>query len=190
MIKCCLDVKSGTVQPFTALQVAAYSLLNTPITFSEEGHYYTTMDGHRLPSVTGILLSEGFIDARWFDEYSCTRGIYVHQARHLDDEGTLDESTIDPEIAPYLEAWRRFKRESGFIIEESEVPKANLLYGYAGRPDVIGHFPNGNLKRGAVELHNDGGYKLIPFTDRQDVALWLSVMAVHNWKRNNMKGRE
>jgi hypothetical protein len=188
MVSCTLDIKSGKVMPWTALQVAAYSLLDTPIDFTEEGHCYMTKGGKNLPSVTGILLAEGFIDTQWFSEYGRTRGSYVHLARHLDDIGELDESTIDPVIAPYLEAWRRFKRESGFVVDQSEVPLQNMLYGYAGRPDVIGHFPTGIMKRGAVELHDDGKYRLIPFTDRQDVSLWLSVLAVHNWKKNNGRG--
>jgi hypothetical protein len=189
MARCVLDCKSGKVMPWTALQTAAYSLLNAAVTYDDEGHRYT-FSGQSLPSVTGILLAEGFIDAQFYTEYGRTRGSYVHQARHLDDSGELDESTIDPVIAPFLEAWRRFKRESGFIVEQSEVPMANTVYGYAGRPDVIGHFPSGNLKRGAVELHDNGKFRLISYTDRGDMSLWLAVLAVHNWKRNHMKGRE
>jgi len=97
----------------------------------------------------------------------------------------LDEDTLDPVIAPYLEAWRRFKRESGFVVERSEVPMASSVYRYAGKPDVIGNFPQANIKRAAVELHDDATYRLIPFTDRQDWNLWLSVLAVHNWKKNH-----
>ena len=184
MTRCHLDIKSGKVMPWTALQVAAYSLLDTSVDFAEEGHRYT-LRGSPLESVTGILKDEGFIDTAFYDEYSRTRGSYVHAARHMDDAEELDESTVDQEIAPYLEAWRRFKQESGFIVEQSEVPMMSTLHRYAGTPDVIGHFPTGNLKRGAVELHNDGTYRLIPFTDRQDIHVWLATLAVHNWKKNN-----
>lgn len=184
MVRTVIDTKSGKVMPWAALQTAGYTLLDTPVDFQKEGHLY----GGGLESVTQILTAEGFIDTRFFDEYSRTRGSYVHKARHLDDIGELDESTIDPEIAPYLEAWRRFKLESGFVVEQSEVPMMSSTYKYAGTPDVIGHFPTGTLKRAAVELHDDGTYKLYPFTDRQDGSLWLSVLAVHNWRKNHGRG--
>lgn len=187
-----LDVKSGKVMPWTALQLSGYERLDTPVEYEDDGHRYT-LNGLLLPSVTGILLAEGFIDTTWYTEEARTRGSYVHKARHLDDTGELDESTIDPVIAPYLEAWRRFKRETGFVVEESEVPKAQSSYLYAGTPDVNGHFPKPEIhkgqiiKRAAVELHDNGTYKLIPFTDRQDANVWLSVLAVHNWKKNNLR---
>ena len=183
-----IDCKSGKVMPWTAIQLAAYSLLDVPVDFTEEGHRYTH-NGDPLESVTGILRAEGFIDTAFYTEYGRQRGSFVHLARHYDDIGCLDESTIDPEIAPYLEAWRRFKRESGFVVERSEVPMASSAYRYAGKPDVIGHFPSGCLKRAAVELHDDDTYKLVPFTDRQDGNIWLSALAVYQWKHNTLKRR-
>lgn len=180
MTRCILDAKSGKVLPWTAWQTAGYFLLDTPIEFTKEGHRYA--DG--MESVTGILKDEGFIDTRFYDEFSRTRGEFVHKARHLDDMGELDPETVDDVILPYLAAWRLFKRESGFVVEQSEVPMMSKTYRYAGTPDVTGHFPSGNLKRGAVELHDDGKYRLVPFNDRQDVGLWLSILAVHNAKRN------
>jgi hypothetical protein len=189
MVKTILDKKSGKVAPWTAIQLAAYTLLDAPVSFEREGHVYT-LNGLPLPSVTGILKAEGFIDDAFFTEESRVRGTYVHLATHYDDQGELDEDTLDPVIVPYVEAWRKFKRESGFIVEQSETPMASSSYHYAGTPDVIGHFPSGNLKRGAVELHDDGTYKLYPYTDRQDAALWLAVLACYQWKQNNLKGRK
>jgi hypothetical protein len=148
-----LDIKSGKAMPWTALQLASYTLLDCPVEFQEEGHLY---EGGRLPSTTGILKAEGFIDARFYTEESRTRGTYVHLATHYDDSGELDEGTVDPDIMPYLEAWRKFKAESGFIVERSEVPMKSSLYHYAGTIDRIGTFPKGNTKRAAVELHKDG----------------------------------
>lgn len=183
-----LDVKTGKAMPWTAIQLASYTLLDTPVDFEAEGHIYTT-NGCRLESTTGILKAEGFIDTRFYTEEARLRGSYVHLARHLDDMNDLDEDTVADEIFPYLEAWRKFRRESGFIIEQSEVPMMSSVYQFAGTPDVIGHFPDKpTIKRAAVELHNDGTYKLIPYTDRQDTNIWLSVLAGHNWKKNNLKG--
>lgn len=184
MVSCIIDKKSGKVAPWTALQTAAYSLLDAPAEFSEEGHRYT-LDGQDLPSVTTVLKAEGFIDNRFFDEYSRERGSMVHLATHYDDMGELDEETLDPVIVPYCEAWRRFKRESGFIIHQSEVPMASRTYRFAGKPDTIGEFPAGRIKRAAVELHDDGTYKLITYDDRQDAKIWLACLACYQWKRNN-----
>ena len=187
-VRTILDKKSGTIQPWAALQTAAYELLDAPVTFAAEGHQYTH-NGLPLPSVTGILKAEGFIDTAFFDDWSRDRGSMVHLATAYDDAGELDEDTIDPAIAPYIEAWRKFRRESGFVTEASEVSLRSTLYRFAGTIDTIGHFPGRSISRAAVELHNDGTYKLIPFTDRQDKQIFLAALACHNWKQNHRKGK-
>jgi len=191
MNKCVLDLKSGKAEPWAKIQTAAYTLLDTPVDFEAEGHiYYCPEVIARLYSVTEILTAEGFIDKTWYDEWSRTRGEYVHLACHLDDIGELDESTVDETIMPYLEAWRKFKRESGFVVEQSEKPMANLHYMYAGTPDCIGHFPTGVIKRMALELHKDGTYKPDYHTDQNDVNIWKATLAVYFWKLNNLKRKE
>jgi len=185
-----LDKKTGRAEPWAALQLAAYSLLDAPVEFTEDGHIYT-FEGVVLPSVTQILEAEGAVDTTFYDEYSRHRGSMVHLATHLDDTGELDEDSVDPVIRPYLEAWRRFKRESGFTVEYSEVPMMSTAYRYAGTPDVLGRFPENNgPARAVVELHEDGKYKLVPFTDRRDTNIWLSCLAYHNWKANNLRGKK
>lgn len=187
-MQCIIDKKSGHVEPWAALQTAAYSLLDTSdgLIFNEPDHSYF-LDGVRLPSVTQILQAEGFIDTRFYEDYDRERGRIVHLATHYDDLGELDEDSLDPVIVPYVEAWRSFKRESGFIVEASEVSLASKTYGYCGTMDTRGRFPKGTLKRAAVELHNDGTYKLYPFTDRNDVNVWLAAVACHHWKKNNLR---
>jgi hypothetical protein len=183
-----IDIKSGHVEPWAAIQLAAYTLLDAPVEFIAEGHIYTdaTVDGigRRYESVTSILKAEGLIDTRFYDDWSRDRGSMIHLATHYDDMGELDEETLDPVIRPYLEAWRKFRKESGFVPEVIEVPMMSINYRYAGTPDRIGQLP-GKITRAAVELHDDGGYRLIPFMDRQDFNIWLSVLAVHNFKKNN-----
>ncbi|MFA5409739.1 MAG: hypothetical protein WC343_13290 [Bacilli bacterium] len=188
MIPTILDIKTGSVQPWTAIQLAAYSMLDTPVEFDEESHTYR-YEGVKLPSVTGILKAEGFIDARFYDEFSRQRGTAAHLACHYDDLGILDESTIDPVILPYLSAWRKFRAESGFVVTVSEAPLMSAAYRFAGKPDAIGTFPSGRIQRAAVELHNNGTYRLIPYTDRQDAKIFLAALACHNWKLNH-GGRE
>ena len=191
-MKAIIDIKTGNVQPFTALQLAAYSLLDAPVEFISDGHIYTDARvdgvGRLYPSVTTILKAEGFIDTRFYDDWRRDRGSMIHLATAYDDAGELDEENLDPVIFPYLEAWRKFRKESGFAPDKIEPPMMSTAYKYAGTPDRIGELP-GRIKRAAVELHDDGTYKLVPFTDRQDVYLWLATLSVHNWKLNNLKGR-
>lgn len=182
MDKSIIDIKSGHAEPWAAIQTAAYTMLDAPCEFEAEGHKY----GNGLESVTGILKAEGFIDTRFYDDWSRDRGSMIHLATAYDDQGELDEETLDPVILPYLEAWRRFRKESGFVPEKIEPSMMSTAYRYAGTPDRIGELP-GRIKRAAVELHDDGTYKLVPFTDRQDVNLWLAALSVHNWKKNKLR---
>ena len=187
------------------------------ITFDEATHSYT-MDGEPVPSVTTILKSEGFIDTAFFTDYGRDRGKLAHLCCHLDDTGELDESTVDPVLMPYLLAYRRFKRESGFVASSSEEPLASATYRFAGTPDRFGTFKDiecalldiktgsaepwvrlqlaayeilkgAPYKRFALQLKDDGTYKLHPFADRQDRNVFLSALAVYHWKNNNLKGR-
>ena len=184
-MECIIDRKSGHVEPWASLQVAAYTLLDAPAHSFDEAEHAYYYDGVRLDSVTQILQAEGFIDTRFYDEYSRERGRLVHLACHYDDLGELDDDSLDPLIAPYVMAWRKFRMESGFVVESTETPLISTKHKYAGTPDARGRFPKGALRRAAVELHNDGTYKLYPFEDRNDVNVWLAALACHNWKKNH-----
>ena len=171
---------------------------------------------NKIVSVTEILVAEGFIDTTWYDEYSRTRGEYVHQAAHLYDIGKLDEERLDPVLVPYLEAWKKFLTESKFTVTDSEVRLTG--HGFTGRPDKIGvlnDYPTildiksgavqpwtalqlagyevlkGTLhKRIAIRLKPNGKYSLTEFKDRRDREVFSSALLCYNWKKNNLKGRE
>jgi hypothetical protein len=186
------------------------------INLDEATHTYSDENGKVYPSVTQILVAENFVDSSWFTEWSRDKGSLVHLICHLDDINDLDESTIDPVLQPYLDAYRSFKRNSGFIVESSEVPLASEAYQFAGTPDKIGKL-NGSptiidIKSGAVEpwvglqlsfyeiltnhphkrfalqLTPESNYKLTPFAGRQDRNLCLSILSIYFWKKNNLKG--
>lgn len=180
--------------------------------FDKERHVYS-VNGRVLPSVTGILKAEGFIDDTWFTEDARLRGTYVHLACHLYDMGTLDENELDPALRPYLNGYIRFKADTGFEVVESEVPRYHEQYLFAGTPDKIGVMAKADtlidlksglvspwtalqtaayeltldrpMKRFGVQLTDDGKYKMIPFQDRTDRNIFLSALAVHNWKINH-----
>lgn len=100
-------------------------------------HIYT-VDGIRKPGITEIIKSAGLVDDRWYTDYSAERGSAAHKACHFFDENDLDESSVDPAILPYLEAWKKFRAESGFSPEIIEEPLYSEAFQFAGTPDRAG----------------------------------------------------
>jgi hypothetical protein len=122
--------------------------------FNEAGHSYA-LDGRAVPSVTTVMQDVGLIDYSGIPpavrEQALERGRIVHTCTQYDDELSiegqqLDPSQIDPAVAGYVEAWRRFRRETGFtpeLIEHRAVNHAHcgLPAGlYAGTLDRTGRF--------------------------------------------------
>jgi hypothetical protein len=168
-------------------------------------------------SVTELLVKEGFIDTTWFDDYYATKGTYVHKACELLDRDELEEAELDPILIPYVAAWQKFKKESGFVITEMETRLTSEIYQFTGKPDRIGVLNNcptivdiksgviqpwtalqlagyGLLKgsphkRVGVQLMNDGKYKMTEFSDYHDRQIFLAALFCHQWKNNNLKGR-
>ena len=102
--------------------------------YTDHDHTYR-INGAILPSVTHILEATGLSPVYTGDPWYGERGTAVHAATWMDDQGILDESTVDPRIVGYVEAWRRFRRESGFVPIGGETPLHHPLYRYAGTPD-------------------------------------------------------
>ena len=110
--------------------------MNDALTFDPESHVYTLGD-KRLVSVTQILKEMGLIETRFLTEEGRDRGTQVHLATELYDRGTLDEDSLDPRLVPWLDGWKAFLRETGFVpilIEHRGASK----YGYAGTLDRLG----------------------------------------------------
>lgn len=106
---------------------------------AEQHHYY--FDGVRIPSVTQLLAPVSFdYDSvpSGILQHAAERGTAVHLATEFYDDGDLDEDSIDPEILPYVEAWRLFRRESGFVVFRSEVRVHSARHGFAGTFDCLG----------------------------------------------------
>lgn len=103
--------------------------------FDPETHSYT-INGVKVPSVTGLICRAGLVDSTWYTPQSRDRGTYVHEACALYDRGTLDDSTVDPRIRPYLDAWVKFQgimKPGKFSVIEQ--PFYSEKYGYAGTID-------------------------------------------------------
>lgn len=106
--------------------------------FDAETHRYT-VNGRAVPSVTtvlSILQDFGAVPAEVLAR-AAEFGTHVHQAVHMSNEGTLDEASLDPALAPYLEQWRRFLTETGAIVIQSELRVFHRGLRYAGTVDSI-----------------------------------------------------
>ena len=185
------------------------------ITFDKETHTYWDENGINYPAVTKVLEGMGFVDSTWFDEYSRTRGSYVHKAVELYNKNELLEADLDERLAPYLDAWRRFKQNSNIIILNSELQVHSDIYRYAGTLDIECTINDNqaiiDLKSGIVApvtalqlaayvmaryenyysvkrygLSLKGGRPtIVPFENFSDFGVWQAIMAVYNYKLNN-----
>ncbi len=106
------------------------------LTFDPVEHQYF-LKGLPIPSVSEIirpLVDYSAVPERQL-ELARDRGTAVHLACHLDDEGRLDEASVDADhVLPRLNAWRAFKREARVDVIVSETPMHSGL-GFAGTPD-------------------------------------------------------
>lgn len=105
--------------------------------FDEATHTYT-LDGVQVPSVTRILkpLQDfGGIPAEVLARKAAL-GTAVHLATEYDDEGTLDEETVHPQVRPYLEAYRRWRTEMGVTVLGFEQQVFHPTLRYAGTYDL------------------------------------------------------
>ena len=183
------------------------------LTYNDASHTYR-LDGVVLPSVTQTLETAGIIQPYTGDPWYGERGTAVHAATWLDDQGILDETTVDPQIVGFVEAWRTYRRESGFTPNGGETPLHHPLHRYAGTPDrwdahLLVDIKTGKeapwhiLQRAAyrellkqagvkikrdccVYLSGDGRYK-VSYTSStpQDLSVFLSALTLNRWKEQN-----
>jgi hypothetical protein len=124
--------------------------MTTVLAFDPARHAYTH-DGQEQVSVTGVLREAGLIEARWYTEDAAVRGTYVHEAIAMLHENDLDVSSLDPAIAPFVEAYQRFQAESGFQQQAWEQRVCDPALRCAGTVDLVGRFPDA-LGAGRVDL--------------------------------------
>lgn len=165
------------------------------------------------PSVTELLKDVGLIDSTFFNHYAAQRGTAVHSACHYLDENDLDRSTVSDEIAPYLEGYEKFKKESGMTFDIIEKPLYSSVYRLKGRPDRVNTkpaivldlktgipqewhkwqlalyhilaFPASVIgKRFGLYLNNNGGYRLEEYRDRHDFNVASAAVTIYWAKRS------
>lgn len=111
------------------------------LTFQEDGHVYK-FKGVVVPSVTAVLQQLQYLQGIPWDvlQAAAEFGTHVHQACHLYNQNDLDESSLDPALVPYLNQYKRFLHDTGFIVQGSEILVYNEIARYAGQLDFTGNF--------------------------------------------------
>lgn len=100
----------------------------------DSDHRYR-IGGVEIPSVTQVINS---VLPGWkADEYFLTRGSAMHAGCELMDAGTLDWSSVAPEIEGRLRAWQKFREEYPATVAACEVPLSHQLYRFAGTLDRV-----------------------------------------------------
>lgn len=140
-------------------------------------------------------------------------GTLIHEACAFDANDELDRESLDPEVAPYMQAWWRFKSETRAQILSSNVLVYHKLYDYAGEIDhevsineVVGvldiktgveepkHYvqitayceARGNRNNWLLYLRPNGDYRLVP--DRVSIdnfSVFLAALRVYRWRQAN-----
>lgn len=107
-----------------------------PLTFDEQTHTYR-VDGVAVPSVTQVIDAAGLVNKTWYTDESRTIGKYVSDVTALHDLGGLGEIILEADIQPYLDAWIRFREESGCEILGVEDAGFSESFSVAGRYDRL-----------------------------------------------------
>lgn len=172
--------------------------------FDPETHTYR-VNGVVMPHVTGLLRDAGLSgdpatgtpNFQIPDEVignARERGHYVHEAIELDAQGILDEDSLDDEIYGYLEAWRDFVDDTGYVSIAQEIPCYVPEYGYCCTVDDVGYIGDRltiiDRKTGSVGLKPWHKYQLAanawPFVlSTVPIADWPHRMMV--WLRPELK---
>ena len=109
------------------------------------------LDGVKIPSVSYILASNGFIDygkvRKSVMESARELGSAVHSATHYYDEDDLDVDTVDPKVRPFLDEWMRFRSDWDFKPLLIERPMSCCFNGmnFGMTPDRYGTCKLGNV---------------------------------------------
>lgn len=115
------------------------------ITFFENSHEYKA-DGVKMPSVTSILDSVGMNKGlenipESVLKIAGERGHIVHEIIELHLKNELDESTIDPELSGYFDAYLSARKQHPKIFEKLHTCE-KMVYSekhkYCGRLDACG----------------------------------------------------
>ena len=164
------------------------------LTFESDSHTYR-FAGEEIPSVTQLLKCLRNFDWVTPEQLAAAgeRGTDVDAACTLDDMNDLVEDSVSPQIMPFLEGWRKFKRDCKPEIVEIQLPLYHPVFRYAGTLDRVlilnGALTLLDIKTG-VQSKVTGlqlaGYKLAWDVMRPGTPIQRAV-ALHLTKRGDYK---
>ena len=108
------------------------------IQFDAPSHTYS-LRGEVIPGVTTILrplYDWSSVDPNVLAAKALL-GTAVHMACDMDDSNDLDEASVSPQVMPYLQAWRAFRRGCGAQVLFSEQVVFEPVHRYAGTLDRV-----------------------------------------------------
>jgi hypothetical protein len=154
------------------------SVLSEPLVFEPAEHRYF-LRGQELISVTQTLKIAGLVEDRFYTEEARQRGVYVHQACQLLDEGDLDWQGLDPVLRPYVEAYQDFLRVARPLWVFIEHRVYDEVRGYAGTLDRAG-LVFGRTEPLIIDIKTGS---LPPFVGPQTAAYRRCLPESHTWRR-------
>jgi len=168
----------------------------------------------KCPSVTGVIKSSGIIhlaDDFYLTRGSNVHDLIMFYDQNDYDPLETQRFGLDG----YVDGWAAFLRDAGssLIFDEIEVPKYSKTYHFRGTPDRAGEYLGRSsifdVKTGAeqkwhpiqlggyeilldkpcekydIYLPGNGKYRIKKWDDADYKKIFLSFLAVHNWKANN-----
>jgi hypothetical protein len=146
--------------------------------FDAETHTSKTPDGRDVPHVTTVLSAVGVTAD--FDDLSrvhqrvaeniraaAARGQAVHADCHAFDDDDLDWHSVDPRVAPFVEAWAEMREREQLVPVQRERRLYHPVWHYTGTMD-------------GVFLHRRSGHRVladIKTADPDDAAAHLQTAA-------------
>ncbi|MBI5259784.1 MAG: hypothetical protein HY855_25010 [Burkholderiales bacterium] len=186
------------------------------IEFDEARHEYR-VGGRLVPGVTSIL--RPLVDFSGIPpavlEAKADLGRRVHFACELHDDDDLDETSVEPDVAPYLQAYRQWRADTGAVILLNEHKVYHPVLGYAGTLDRVANFGHHEWlidlktcfttpmsagpqtaayqaalgvrtqRRAALRLRPDGTYRLDKLDGLNDWAVFMACLTLRNFKESN-----
>lgn len=170
--------------------------------FDKIKHEYR-IGGRVVPGVTQLFKDMGLIDDKHFDDYSCNRGTYVHDATVMLDNGSLDEDSLSEPLRPYLAGYKDFLKHIKPKMLFTEQDLYDEVLGFAGKPDricIINKVASIlEIKTGAaLKIHRlqTAGYKILARNLVTETAvlnryiLYLSSTGKYKLEQHNDRGDE
>lgn len=141
------------------------------LNFNPDTHvYWVDMDGQiePVPSVTTINRELLNLDFSFIDPFYLDRGVQVHKAIEIWLENDLDESSLEPRLVPYLNAFKKFMKQTKFKLTASEKIVWCKKLWVAGTIDLIGELQGNpvliDIKTGGKQNHyhlQTAGYAIL-----------------------------